>query len=96
MAYLNPELFKSFYSIQKQQMLNRNYNIWNNYKVTIKNDLINDIDNFCPINQINKGQTGFRKTKNNASTGVFYTFENNVDDSNMNNSQIINENNNFQ
>ncbi len=64
-AYLDPELFKSFYTIQKQQMLNRNYNIWSNYKVNIQNNLLNDINNFCPVNQIDKGQTGFRKVKNN-------------------------------
>jgi len=95
-AYVDPVLFKSLYSIQKQQMLNRNYNAWNNYKVTIKNDLLNDIDNFCPVNKMSKGQTGFRKTKNNAPTGVFLADENDADDSNMNQSQFINENINYQ
>ena len=82
-TYLDPELFKSFYSIQKQQLLNRSCNSLNNYKVNIKNDL-------------NKDQTGFRKIKNNVPTRVFFGNENNIDDSIINQSQIINEDNNSQ
>ena len=45
---------------------------------------------------MSKGQTGFRKTKNNAPTGVFIADENDADDSNMNQSQFINEDINYQ
>lgn len=74
-AYLDPQLFKSLYSIQKKQLLNRTYNIWNNYKVNIQTNLINDIENFCSANPGNKSQTGFRKIKNNSSTEVFFRNE---------------------
>lgn len=90
-AYLDPQLFQSFYSIQKKQLLNRTFNIWNNYKVTVQNNLINDIDNFCSVNPGNKSQTGFRKIKNNSSTGVFFRNENRGEDLNVNQLQINNE-----
>ena len=71
-AYLEPELFKKLYMIQKQQLLNKSFNTWANYKLEFKSDLLNDIDNFSPVD-IKKGkQTGFRKIKNHAPTGVFH------------------------
>ena len=70
-AYLDPPLFKSLYTIQKQQLLSRAFNAWNNNKVEIQRNLINYINNFSPVN-CNKGkQTGFIKVKNHLSTGVF-------------------------
>ena len=70
-AYVDPALFKSLYTTQKKQMIEKTYSMWQNYQLSIKNDLINDIKNFYPINY-NKGkQGGFKTTKNHQSTGVF-------------------------
>lgn len=76
-AYLDPTLFKSLYTIQKQQLLSRAFNAWSNYKVEIQRNLLDDINNFSSVDS-NKGkQTGFRKVKNHLSTGVFKMEENN-------------------
>ena len=70
-AFVDPPLFKSLYAIQKKQMIEKTYNMWQNYQLSIKNELINDIKNFYPIN-CNKGkQGGFKTVKNHQSTGVF-------------------------
>ena len=71
-AYLDPPLFKSLYTIQKQQLLCRAFNSRSNYKVEIQRNLINDINNFGSVNS-NKGkQTGFRKIKKSSINWGFY------------------------
>lgn len=92
-AYLEPELFKKLYMIQKQQLLNKSFNTWANYKLEIKSDLLNDINNFSSVD-IKKGkQTGFRKIKNHAPTGVFHGEIDNVE--NEDNEELIGEEDNY-
>ena len=51
-------------------MKEKTYNIWQNYQLKIKNDFIDDIKNFYPINY-NKGkQGGFKTIKRHQSTCV--------------------------
>ena len=103
-AFLEPKLFKKLYLIQKQQLLNKSFNAWKNYKIEIKSNLLEDVNNFSSVD-IKKGkQTGFRKIKNHSSTGVFFQEDNNAEngdagdlvedeDENINNmNNIINEN----
>ena len=103
-AFLEPELFKKLYLIQKQQLLNKSFNAWKNHKIEIKSNLLEDVNNFSSVD-IKKGkQTGFRKIKNHSSTGVFFQEDNNAEngdagdlvedeDENINNmNNIINEN----
>ena len=87
-AFIDPPLYKSFYIIQKKQLLNKTFNIWNNYKVEIQNNLLNDIDNFCSINPNGTKQSGFRKNKNGVSTGVFHINENNIENQDNNQQQF--------
>ena len=71
-AYLDPELFKKLHMYQKQQLLKKSFNEWKNYKIGIKSNLLEDVNNFSSV-EIKKGkQTGFRKIKNHFSTGVFF------------------------
>ena len=71
-AYLEPELFKKLYVIQKQQLLNKSFNEWKNYKIEIKSNLLDDVNNFSSIDIKRGKQTGFRKIKNNSLQEFFF------------------------
>ena len=49
-AYIDPNLYREIYSINKRQLSERIFNKWGDYKIDVKNDLINDIEQFTPIN----------------------------------------------
>ena len=71
-AYLDSNLFKQLYSINKDQSKNKFYNSWNDFQVNISSDLIKDIDDFQPVASAGKRTNAFRKTKNHINTNVFH------------------------
>lgn len=88
-AYIDPNLYREIYSINKRQLSERIFNKWGDYKIDVKNDLINDIEQFTPINSQKNSRGGFRTTKNHIPTGTFYKFRN------INEGNNINQNNNI-
>ena len=59
-TYLDPQLFKTLYATQKKQLLDKTFNIWQNYKMNIQNNLISDINNFCFVTYFKSNQSGFK------------------------------------
>ena len=55
-AYVDPNLYKSFYSIYKEQTMQTKFNKWNNYSKKLKQ--------FIPIDSNNSGSRSFKLTKN--------------------------------
>ena len=43
LTFIDPTLYKSFYSIYKQQMTDRKYNEWINYNIEIKSDILTKV-----------------------------------------------------
>lgn len=76
-AFVDPELFKELYSINKKQIQERCFNNWGNFKIDIAQDYIDDINNFKSISNDNKNYGGFRRYKNHQLTNIFYQFKGN-------------------
>ena len=94
-AYVDPQLYAEFYNSYKEEIQKRNYKKWSDYNVEINNNLINDIENFVPVNQNEKNKGGFRLFKNKQSTNVFNPIQNiNQQNNRMQYKQpiVINEN----
>ena len=90
---MEPELYKQFYIISKEQTGNKTYNKWNDYNLIIERNIFDKIQQFTPINPIaNKNNKGFRLSKNGIDTGIFKRAEENVGNNNM----MDNINNNIQ
>ena len=62
--------------ISKEEIQKRNYRKWSDYNVEINNNLINDIENFVPVNQNEKNKGGFGLFKNKQSTNIFNPIQN--------------------
>jgi len=90
-AYIDPKLYKEIYEVNKKQISERVFNKWGDYKIDIQKDLINDIENFLPMNSKANSKGGFRTTKNHRPTGTFYKFQNirEADNNNESNNMII-------
>ena len=43
-AYVEPNLYSEFYSINKKQLSERIFNKWGDYKIDVQKDLIKDIE----------------------------------------------------
>lgn len=71
-AYIDPELYKNFYSIYKQQTMERKFNKWSNYTIDIKSDILQKIKQFVPIELDQGRNSGFQLTKNHVNN---YTFK---------------------
>ena len=71
-AYVDQTLYNNFYEIYKNELNKRQYNRWSEYNIEIKRDIINDINNFIPVNLNNKSTGVFRLNKNHSSTNFFY------------------------
>ena len=90
---MEPELYKQFYIISKEQTGNNTYNKWNDYNLIIERNIFEKIQQFTPINTIaNKNNKGFRLSKNGINTGIFKRAEENAGNNNM----MDNINNNIQ
>ena len=74
-AYVDPNLFRELYSINKKQKAERNYNRWADFKIDIKREFINDIKEFNSINIGKNNRGGFRRTKNHNPSNLFYQFQ---------------------
>ena len=97
-AFIDPTLYKSFYSIYKQQMTDRKYNKWINYNIEIKSDILAKVQEFVPTNINNAGNKSFKLTKNHMPNNTFkrieqtnINFQNNAQN-NIINPQLKNEN----
>lgn len=71
-AHLEPELYRQFYAIAKEQASDVAFNKWDDYELVLDKNIINKIKNFVPVNEYGKSNKGFRITKNGKSTGIFY------------------------
>jgi hypothetical protein len=88
-AYVDQGLYKNFYN--SEEIKKRIYNKWSDYDVVVDKNLIDDINNFIPIQTSNKRQGGFRIYKNHQNTNVF-TEARNVglhNNQNQNQKQVI-------
>lgn len=74
-AYVDMDLFREIYSINKKQKAERNYNKWGDFKIDIKQEFIKDIQEFNSIGNGNNSRGGFRKSKNHKETNLFYQFK---------------------
>ena len=85
-AFLEPELYKQFYTISKTQAGNSTLNRWEDYNLIVEKKIYEKIKQFVPINNFgsNKNNKGFRTTKNGIDTGLF---------TKINNPLILNNNN---
>ena len=67
--------------------------MWENYKINVQDNLINDINNFCPVNSTKTNQNAFRTIKNHKQTGVFFRSNQEINiinqDDNKNNEQHV-------
>ena len=64
-AFLDPELYKQFYIISKEQSGNGSSNRWDDYNLIIDKNIFDKIKQFTPINSnVNKNSKGFRISKN--------------------------------
>ena len=86
-AFLNPELYKEFYNICKEQMGNSSLNKWEEYQLIIDRHIFEKVKQYVPINNYNgaKNNKGFRTSKNGRDTGIFKKIneQNNMDNNNI-------------
>jgi hypothetical protein len=71
-AYIDPNLYKSFYSIYKEQMAERRYNKWINYTIDVKADIMAKVKQFAPTDINTSGNKSFKLSKNHIPN---YTFK---------------------
>lgn len=90
-AYVDPNLFRELYSINKRQKAERNYNRWADFKIDIKREFINDIKEFNSNNNEKNNRGGFRRTKNHNPSNIFYQFKGRLNQ-NQNNLNLRNQN----
>ena len=85
-AYLDPELYRQFYAISKEQSGNGSYNKWEDYNLVIEKNILDKIKQFVPINpNTSKNSKGFRLMKNGKDTGIFQKARNNGENDIRNN-----------
>ena len=70
-AFIDPNLFREIYALNKKQKAETNFNKWCDFKIKIRQDLIKEIGDFSNISKANNNRGGFRKTKNHISTNIF-------------------------
>ena len=58
--------------------MKKNYNKWSDFTVKINKSIINDVNNFIPMNKNNGNYNGFRLFKNHQQTGLFNQINNAV------------------
>ena len=62
-AYVDPQLYRELYSINKRQLQDRIYNKLGDYQIDISKDLLKDIEDFIPSNSQANAKGGFRGQK---------------------------------
>ena len=87
-AYIDPNLYRQLYSINKKQLEDRVYNKLGDYQLDISKNLVKDIEDFSSINTQNNFRGSFRRTKNSIPTETFYKFRN-VDEQEIQNRKKI-------
>ena len=75
-TYIDPNLYRELYSINKKQLQDRIYNKWGDYQIDISKELIKDIKDFIPTGSQANAKGGFRRTKISFSCNTFYRFKN--------------------
>ena len=53
-GYVDPNLYRELYAINKSQLAERFFNKWGDYKIDIKKEYIKDIEQFVSINSQKK------------------------------------------
>ena len=70
-AYIDPKLYKKFYSIYKEQSMERRFNKWCNYSIDINSDILQKVKQFVPINENQGKSRAFQLTKNHINNNTF-------------------------
>jgi len=71
-AFLEPNLYRQFYNISKEQSGNKSYNKWEEYDIILDKNVLDKIKLFTPINPgAYKNNKGFRLSKKGVDTGIF-------------------------
>lgn len=79
-AFLEPELYKQFYIIAKEQSGNCSSSKWEDYNIVIEKNIFDRIAQFTPINpNSSRNGKGFRLSKNGIDTGIFQKAENHME-----------------
>lgn len=94
-AYLDPGLYREFYTISKEQSGNDLSNKWEDYNLVIEKNIFDKIKQFMPINpNASKNSKGFRLSKNGIDTGIFQKrnhegnfIRNNIEEDNQNDAE---------
>ncbi len=71
-AYIDPDLYKSFYSVYKEQISARKYNKWIDYSIDIQSSLLSKIKEYAPTDNNSSGNKSFKLSKNHMPN---YTFK---------------------
>ena len=70
-AFLEPNLYRQFYNISKEQSGNKSYNKWEEYDIILDKNVLDKIKLFTPINPgAYKNNKGFRLSKKGVDTGI--------------------------
>ena len=87
-AFIDPNLYKSFYSIYKDQMAERKYSKWINYTIDVKADIMAKVKQFAPTDINSSGNKSFKLSKNHIPNFTFKKAEplnlNSKDDTHIN------------
>ena len=88
-AYIDPDLYKSFYSIYKEQISARRYNKWIDYTIDVQSSVLSKIKEYIPTDNNSSGNKSFKLSKNHAPN---YTFKKSEGiGTNLNNNSNIND-----
>ena len=71
-AYIDPDLYKSFYSVYKEQISARKYNKWIDYSIDIQSSLLSKIKEYAHTDNNSSGNKSFKLSKNHMPN---YTFK---------------------
>jgi len=94
-AYIDPDLYKSFYSIYKEQISARKYNKWINYTIDVESNVLSKIKEYIPTDGSSTGNKSFKLSKNHMPNytfkkeGVIGTNLNNNSDGNVPQNNLI-------
>lgn len=97
MAFLDPDLYRNFYNLSKEQLGNKTLSKWEDYQLVIDKNILDKFNQYTPINNYsnNKNKRGFRTSKNGKDTGLFTKINNNNINEDNNNSNNINNSDNI-
>ena len=70
-AYIDPDLYKSFYSVYKEQISARRYNKWIDYTIGVQSSILSKIKEYIPTDNNSSGNKSFKLSKNHIPNDTF-------------------------